>query len=78
MYVCYEDTRSSGLELHINSCELPHELWEMNLGPLEEQPVLVTTESSCQSASFLINKDHAQNWAPHDCGKNEWDGGSEL
>lgn len=49
MYVCYEDIRSSGLELHTDSCELPHELWEMNPGPLEKQPGLVTTESSCQS-----------------------------
>lgn len=77
MYVCYEDIRSSGLELHRDSCELPHELWEMNPGPLEEQSGLVTTESSCQSV-FLQKKDHAQNWAPHDCGKNEWDGDSEL
>lgn len=46
MYVCYEDIRSSGLELHTDSCELPYELWEMNPGPLEEQTVLFTAEQS--------------------------------
>jgi hypothetical protein len=31
-----------------NSCELPYECWELNLGPLKEQPVLLTTEPSLQ------------------------------
>lgn len=52
MYVCYEDIRSSGLELHTDSCELPYELWEMNPGPLEEQTVLFTAEQSLQPLLF--------------------------
>lgn len=31
-----------------DSCELPHRCWESNSGPLEEQLVLVTPESSLQ------------------------------
>jgi hypothetical protein len=31
---------------NIGSCELAHGCWESNLGPLEEQPVLSTTEPS--------------------------------
>jgi hypothetical protein len=30
------------------SCELPYGCWELNLGPLEEQPVLLTAEPSHQ------------------------------
>jgi len=29
-----------------DSCELPCECWELNPSPLEEQPVLLTTEES--------------------------------
>jgi hypothetical protein len=29
-----------------DSCELPCECWELNLGPLEEQAVLLTIEPS--------------------------------
>ena len=32
-----------------NSCELPWGCWELKLGPLEEQPVFLTTESSQKS-----------------------------
>ena len=31
-----------------HSCALPCSCWELNLGPLEEQPVLLTTEPSPQ------------------------------
>jgi hypothetical protein len=30
----------------IDSCKLPCGCWELNLGPLEEHPVLLTTELS--------------------------------
>jgi hypothetical protein len=30
------------------NCELPFGCWELNSGPLEEQPVLLTTEPSFQ------------------------------
>ncbi|EDL00481.1 mCG113792, isoform CRA_a, partial [Mus musculus] len=33
----------------IDGCELPCRCWELNLGPLEEQQVLLTTEPSLQS-----------------------------
>jgi hypothetical protein len=43
MYVC---VRVSDVGV-TDSCELPCGCWELNLGgPLEEQPVLLTTESS--------------------------------
>ena len=31
-----------------DSCELPCGCWELNLGPLEKQPVLLTTEPLLQ------------------------------
>ena len=31
-----------------DGCEPPHHYWELNLGPLEEHSVLLTTESSLQ------------------------------
>jgi hypothetical protein len=38
-----------------NSCKLPCGCWELNPGPLEEQPVLLTTEPSLQpEATFSI------------------------
>lgn len=42
-----EDVGSSGSEA-INVCRLPAECWELNLGPLEEKPVLITTEPCLQ------------------------------
>jgi hypothetical protein len=33
----------------IDDCELPCGCWELNLGLLEEQPVLLSTESSPQT-----------------------------
>jgi hypothetical protein len=32
----------------IDNCELPCGCWELNLGPLEEQPVLLIAELSLQ------------------------------
>jgi hypothetical protein len=42
MYVC---VRVSNLEVTY-SCELPCGSWDLNLGPLEEQPVFLTAEPS--------------------------------
>ena len=39
--------RSSGTEVK-DACELPCRCWELNPGPLEEQPVLLTAELSLQ------------------------------
>ena len=40
-----EGTRSSGAGV-TDSCELPCGCWELNPDPLEEQPVLLTSEPS--------------------------------
>jgi hypothetical protein len=37
-----------------DGCESPCGCWELNSGPLEEQPVLSTFESSLQSFSHLF------------------------
>ena len=43
LYVYFrEGVESSGTRV-IDSCGLPCGCWELNLGPLEEQPVLLTT-----------------------------------
>jgi hypothetical protein len=42
MCVLHEGIGSPGIGV-IDSCELPCGCWELNLGPLEEQPVLLTT-----------------------------------
>jgi len=41
--------------MELDSCEPPCGCWELNPGPLEEQPVFLTTEPSLQpsSISFL-------------------------
>lgn len=36
------------------SCELPCECWELNLGVLEEQTVLLTAELSLQPLKFHV------------------------
>jgi hypothetical protein len=41
------------LELQ-NSCELSCRCWELNPGPLEEQVVLLTTESPLQSQMYFL------------------------
>ena len=46
MYVCGMVLET--LELVIDRCELPCGCWEVNPGPLEEQPVFLTTELSFQ------------------------------
>ena len=39
-----------------DSCELPCGYWELNLGPLKEQPVPLTTEPSLQlPTDFLVH-----------------------
>ena len=43
------------LELEFtDSCELPRGCWELNLGPLEEQSVLLTPEPSLQPCFPLV------------------------
>ena len=38
---------------HQIPCELPCGCWELNSGPLEEQPVHLTAEPSHQPCNFL-------------------------
>ena len=37
-----------------DGCQLPHKCWEQNPGPLQQQPVLLTTEPSLQPATQLL------------------------
>ena len=39
--------------LDSSELEVPYRQWELSLGPLEEQPVLLTTESSLQPENGL-------------------------
>ena len=59
MYVCLcEDVWSPRTEV-TDSCEAPSGCWELKWDPLEEQPVLLTSEPSSQSlamVSHLKNK----------------------
>ena len=40
--------------LIIDGCEPPCGCWELNSGPLEEQPVLLTSEPSLQPPGFCF------------------------
>ena len=51
--------RASGIRA-TNECELPHGCWELNLGPLGESTVLLTTDP--QTSTFLVN--FILLWAP--------------
>ena len=46
MYTCMPE---EGIRPVIDGCEPPCGCWELNSGPLEEQPVLLTTEPSLHS-----------------------------
>jgi hypothetical protein len=48
-----EGVRSPGTGI-IDNCELPCGCWELNPGPLEEQPVLSTAEPSLQPQALEI------------------------
>ena len=48
MYVCVKVSDIGVMD----SCELPCGCWELNLGPLEDQSMLLTTELSLQPFSF--------------------------
>ena len=52
IYVC-EGARSPGTGA-MDSCERPCGCWESNLGPLEEQPVLLTVEPSPQPVNVVF------------------------
>jgi hypothetical protein len=56
IYICEGVIGSSGTGV-AGRCELPCKSWELNLGPLEEQPVLLITESFLQPPSFIFLKE---------------------
>jgi E3 ubiquitin-protein ligase NEDD4 len=47
MYICLRGVKSPGTGV-TDSCELPCGFWELNLGPLEKQQVLLTAEPTLQ------------------------------
>lgn len=62
MHVCVPylrsqmNTGSHGAGTRVaDDCELPGGSWELNVGPLEEQPVLLPTDPLLQSLKFLNN-----------------------
>ena len=50
-----EDIRSPGTEV-TDSCELPCGCWELNLGPLQGQLVILTTAQSLQPLHFGFSR----------------------
>ena len=64
LYVCLgEGVRSPGTGV-TDSCELPCGCWELNLGPLQEQHVLLTTEPLLQPPTkiHILNKIFGYSW----------------
>jgi len=54
MHVCVRMT--DPLELGVtDSCELPYGSWELNSGPLEEQPLLLTAEPSLHPFEIFLS-----------------------
>ena len=48
------DTPEEGIRSITDDCEPPCGCWELNSGPLEEQPVFLTTEPSLQPYFFFF------------------------
>ena len=48
LYICLCEGVGSPGTGATDNCELPCGYWELNLGPLEEQPVLLTAKLSLQ------------------------------
>lgn len=49
----WESVGSSGTRV-LNGCELLHGSWELNLGPLGKQSVILTAEPSLQPQLFRV------------------------
>ena len=50
-------------DLIVDGYELPCGCWELNSGPLEEQPVLLTTEPSLQSQDVIFSQYYLRGWS---------------
>jgi hypothetical protein len=48
MVFCLHVCLYEGIGSHVTGVKDKYECWELNLGPLEEQPVLLTAEPSLQ------------------------------
>ena len=55
LYVCLNEDGGSPRTGVRDSCELPCDCWKLNLNPLEEQPVLLTTEASHQPQHVQVS-----------------------
>jgi len=47
------DAPEEGIRSHYSGCEPPCSCWELNSGPLEEQPVLLPAEPSLQPPNYF-------------------------
>ena len=57
MYVhcsCLQTLQKRESDLVIDGCEPPHGCWDLNLGPSEEQSVILTAEPSLQPAKAAL------------------------
>lgn len=55
MYTAYMPAgQKSALNLITGGCEPQYGSWELNLGPLEEQPVFLSTKPSLQSCISIF------------------------
>ena len=52
--VCMPAHQERALDLIIGGCEPLNSCWELNSGPLEEQPVLLTSEPFLQPEKLYI------------------------
>ena len=50
----FQQAKGGALDLIIDGSEPPCGCWKLNSGPLEEQPVLLTSESSLQTKEIFI------------------------
>jgi hypothetical protein len=46
----------------IDGCEQPYGYWDLNPGPLEEQPVLLTAEPSLQPCKHSFSQERRNCW----------------
>ena len=52
MHACMPAGQKRAPDLIIGGCEPPCVCWEFNSGPLEDQPVLLTSEPSLSATPF--------------------------
>jgi hypothetical protein len=55
LYIWVQIHQKRSWDPNTESCELPSGCWELNSGPLEEQSVLLSAESSLQPSASTLN-----------------------